>query len=388
MQHIPQQNKRYLYDQLNWDVKALCIIGDRGVGKSTLLCQRLLQQYQSVSKALYISADNIHVLSEGLLTIAKTYFARGGEALFIDEVHKYPNWSVEVKNILDIYKDRQVVLTGSSSLDLVKCKGDLSRRVSYRRLYGLSFREYCQFVLKQSLPVVTLQDIMSNHVNIVSELKIPAILKHFQDYLTFGFYPFFLEGQSDYLDKLNNMIEKVIYEDIGVIYDLKSATLVVLKKIIWLIATAGVFTPNIDNMAKELNVSRELVYSCLDYLNRAGIIHNLFPHATGMKLIRKPNKIVLNAPNAYYAINKTLKTNTAVGAIREAFFANQLGWLHKINTHQTADFIVDDQYVFEIGGPSKTKKQIKNCAQAYLALDGIEVGIDNSIPLFLFGLLY
>ncbi|MFO1257721.1 MAG: AAA family ATPase [Gammaproteobacteria bacterium] len=388
MAHTPLVFKRYLYKQLSWESQALCIIGDRGVGKSTLICQRLIEHYQKLPRALYISADNINVLANGLLNTAKTFFAQGGEALFIDEVHKYPDWSIELKNIIDIYKNRKIIFTGSSSLELAKSKADLSRRVSYKRLVGLSFREYLQFFLKSELPIFTLDEILLNHTEIVSELKLEAVLKHFQDYLCCGYYPFFLEGLGDYLEKINNMIEKVIYEDLSVIYQLKGASLVALKKIIWLIATAGIFIPNIDNMSKELRLSRDFVYDALEYLGRSGIISNIYPSGVGMKLIRKPGRIYLNNSNTYSAINGEMKLKADVGVVREIFFANQLGSFHKINTGDVGDFLIDDRYVVEIGGAGKTKKQIKQHSEAYLALDGIEIGAGNRIPLYLFGFLY
>ena len=388
MTHIPLGNKRYLYSQLNWDSRVICLIGDRGVGKSTLICQRMIEHYEKMSRGLYISADNINVLANGLLNIAKTYFAQGGEALFIDEVHKYPNWALEIKNIIDIYKDRHIIFTSSSSVDLVKSKADLSRRVVYYRLNGLSFREYLQFVLDKPLSVITLQDIIKNHVDLVQEMKLQTVLKHFQDYLRHGFYPFFMEGVDDYLGKLNNILEKVIYEDIGVIYSLKTASLVALKKMLWLIATAGCFIPNIDNMSKDLQLSRDFVYDGLEYLQRAGLISSIYANGKGMKLVRKPGRIYLNNSNMSYAIHGEFKLKADIGAVRETFFANQVSPLHQVTTSDVGDFLIDGEHIFEIGGTGKTKKQIKDSAKAHLAIDGIEIGSGNKIPLYLFGFLY
>jgi uncharacterized protein len=388
MAHVPMEYKRYLFNQLNWDAQALCIMGDRGVGKSTLICQRLIEQYQNVTRALYISADNINVLANGLLNTARAYFAQGGEALFIDEIHKYPDWSIELKNILDIYKDKKIIFTGSSSLDLVKSMAELSRRVSYKRLAGLSFREYLQFALNRPIAALSLEQILTSHTEIISDLKLNTVLKHFQVYIKNGYYPFFMEGVDDYLEKINNVLEKIIYDDIAVIYQLKGSSLAALKKIIWLIATAGSFIPNIDNMSKELKMSRDFVYSALDYLDKSGLINNIFPTGKGMKLIRKPGRIYLNNSNVYYAINGELKLKSDIGAVRETFFVNQVLGLHQINTNDAADFLIDQNYLFEVGGSGKTKKQIKQIDNAYLAVDNIEIGIGNRIPLYLFGFLY
>jgi uncharacterized protein len=387
MATVPATTRRYLYDQINWAAKAICIYGDRGVGKSTMIAQRLLDVYKTPDKALYISADNIIVSSMGLFTIAQEYFSYGGEALFIDEVHKYKNWSVELKNIIDTYKNHHVIFTGSSSLDLQKSKGDLSRRVVYYRLGGLSFREFLQLNNQIKLPVFSFEDIIKFHVKIVCELSVKSILKYFRMYLYHGYYPFYLEGIENYLSKLNNVIEKVIYEDISIIYNLKVPTTLVLKKILWLVASAKILTPNIDSIAKNLQVSREIIYNCLKYLDRAGLIHNLYPLSSGMKLVRKPGKIVLNNSNMLYAINGTLNLNTDIGAIRETFFTNQIAANYKLNTYDNGDYIVMDKYVIEVGGKNKSAKQIQGETHAYLALDDIEVGFGNKVPLYLFGFL-
>ena len=187
MATTPVSIKRYLYPEVNWKAKGLCILGDRGVGKTTLLCQDLLERYKTSDRALYLSADHIHVISHGLFNIAKAFFAHGGEALYIDEVHKYPLWSIEIKNILDTYKNCQVVFSGSSSLDLNKSKADLSRRVVYHKLRGLSFREYLLLAENIKLSPLTLSDILDNHVSIASSLSSIPILKHFKNYLAHGY---------------------------------------------------------------------------------------------------------------------------------------------------------------------------------------------------------
>lgn len=380
--------RRYLYDSINWNTQAACILGDRGVGKTTLMCQRLLEAYGTSDLALYISADNIHVTAQGLFTTAQMHFTSGGEALFIDEVHKYPNWSVEIKNILDTYKRHRIVFSASSSLDLNKSKADLSRRVVYYHLLGLSLREYVHLVTDTLLPIYSLEELLKNHVSIAEELRPLKMLKLFKHYLVHGYYPFFLEGVSEYLSKVSNVIEKVIFEDIAVIYQLRQTTLPILKKLLWLVATTDGLTPNIDNISSSLGVSREMIYNCLEYLNQSGLIHNLYPVGDGMKLIRKPGKIYLSNSNLLHAINGTLKRESGLGGVRETFFANQLGSRHKVNLHSYADFIIDETIGFEVGGRNKDNNQIKGLKSAFLAVDDVEIGFKNKIPLYLFGLLY
>jgi predicted AAA+ superfamily ATPase len=380
--------KRYLFKHINWDAKALCIHGDRGVGKTTLLCQHLLEKYKTANQALYLSADNINVTSSGIFNIARDYFNYGGKALFIDEAHKYPNWSIEIKNILDTYRNHKVIFSGSSSIDLQQSKGDLSRRVIYYKLTGLSFREYLKFSENIDSPILTLADVIKNHIEIADQFKSIQILKKFKEYLEHGYYPFFLEGEKDYLLKVNNIIEKVIFEDIAVIYNLKQTTLPILKRLLWLIATTDSFTPNVDSISKNLKVSRDIIYNCLDYLNRSGLTYGIYADAQGMKLARKPGKIYANNTNLLSAINGDLKLASKVGGIRETFFVNQVTIKHKVNLHDSGDFIIDDKFIIEVGGPGKNEHQIKSIKNAYLAIDDITIGFDKKIPLYLFGMLY
>jgi predicted AAA+ superfamily ATPase len=388
MATVPATVVRYLKDQINWNERGICIYGDRGVGKTTLLCQVLLEKYQSVQRALYLSADNIYVIAHGLFAIARDYFAHGGQALFIDEVHKYPDWSREIKNILDTYRDRQVIFSGSSTLDLKHSKADLSRRVVYHRLIGFSFREYLKTEASLNVSAVSFDEILSQHLQIAEQFRGKTILKYFQDYLAHGYYPFYLEGLDHYLSKINNIVEKIIFEDLAVVYHLKQASLTHLKRILWLIATAGCFIPNIDSISKNLGISREMVYDCLEYLYQSGLVQNLYPQAVGMKLVRKPGKIVLNNTNLFHALCGDLKMKTDLGSVRETFFINQVGSQEKIRLHDKADFLVNDRILIEVGGRGKTNQQIKDQTEAFLAVDHIEMGFGKKVPLYVFGLLY
>lgn len=388
MAHIATSFKRYLYKRINWNSQAIAIFGDRGVGKTTLMCQRLAEEYGSVERALYLSADNVNVAGIGLFKIAQSFFSMGGEALFIDEVHKYPQWSIEIKNIIDTFKKGKVVFSASSSLDLVKSKADLSRRVVYYHLHGLSFREYLNLTHNILLDTHSFEDILHHHVKIAESLGDLKVMKSFKEYLAYGYYPFFLEGVEEYLSRVNNVIEKVIFEDIAVVYNLRQTTLPVLKKLLWLVATTDGLTPNIDNISSSVGVSREVVYNCLEYLGHSGLLQNLYAAAEGMKLVRKPGKIYLNNTNLLHAINGSLKRESSMGATRETFFANQVGACQKINLHPDADFLVADRYCIEVGGKGKDFNQIKTRAEGYLVVDDLPIGFKHKIPLFLFGFLY
>lgn len=384
----PVDIKRYLYNIVNWEAQAICFIGARGVGKTTMMCQHLMEQYQTAERALYISADNITVSALSLFKIAQHYFKYGGEALYIDEVHKYDNWAQEVKNIIDTYKNKKLVISASSATELHKSKYDLSRRIVYHKLPGLSFREYLAFKQNISIEPVKINDVFMNHTAIARQFNGIPILKYFQHYLAKGYYPFFLEDEIDYYSKLNNVIEKVIYEDLASSYNLRQPTLLALKKILWLVATADVLQPNIDRISNQLGVSREIVYNTVELLNRACLTRNLYPATTGMKLIRKPAKIYMEDTNLLAAINGDYHLIKSKGALREAYFANQLSNKHQLNTDPKVDFLIDETYRVEVGGPSKDFHQLKGLSNAYIAADEIEIGFGNKIPLYVFGLLY
>ncbi len=389
VQDVPLSPHRYLYDTMQWDSRALCILGPRGVGKTTMLLQHYHEAYGDIDRCLYLSADNIHVTSAGLFATVQEYFRLGGEAVIIDEVHKYPDWSIEIKNILDTYKKKRVLLSGSSSLELARSKGDLSRRVVYHHLRGLSYREYLLFDSGIDIPVFTLEKLLRSHRTLSGELGAAGIgLKHFQEYLKHGFYPFFLEGKEDYSSKLHNIIEKVLYQDMAVVYGLRQPKIPVLKKLLWLIATSQPFVPNIDRMSRDLQTSKEYIYNYLEALETAGLIAGIPPAGTGLRMVRKPGKIFMENTNLVYALTGSLKVEANQGCVRETFFANQLQARHRTTTSPAGDFLIDDSYVFEIGGKNKTTEQIRGIEEAWLAVEGIDTGHGRRIPLHLFGFLY
>ena len=386
---VPLTFKRYLYDDVSWGSPCLCISGARGVGKTTLLLQHFQERYGDVEKCLYISADNIEVAALGLLNTAKEYFKYGGHALIIDEVHKYPGWQIELKNILDTFKDKKILFSGSSSLKLQEGKADLSRRAVYYHLKGLSFREYLELKEGIKLQGYPLKDLLTGHVKIAQgAISGMPILKHFRDYLVYGYYPFFKEGEKTYLPKVLNTIEKVLYEDIAALGNMKRSNIQALKKMLWVVATSVPFTVNIDKMSRELHLSKEYVYAYLEYLEGAGLVSSLRSDAKGYKLARKPEKLFMENTNLLFAINNYLRSESEQGMVRETFFVNQLKDITKIAPGDAGDFVVDGKYHFEVGGKGKDFKQLKGLKNAYVVADRIEIGQGNKIPLYLFGFLY
>lgn len=381
--------KRYLYEEINWKERLLGIIGARGVGKTTLILQYYKEHYDSPEDCLYVSCDNIGVLSHGLFEIAKEFFTLGGKVILLDEIHKYPNWSQELKNIYDSFPNKQIIFSGSSSLNIIKGKFDLSRRAVVYQLIGLSFREFLKVEKGLAIKRFNLEEILKDHLKISTQIVAQiSPLKYFRKYLQYGYYPFYLEGRETYAQKVNNVIEKVVYEDIPSVFPMKQSSLPILKKIIYLVSTSQPFSPNIQKISSALGVSKEYVYLYLEYLTSASLFNSLFPQGAGFRLIRKPSKIYLENPNLFYALSEKEKLAFAIGAIRECFFLNQLKKDNKVAYPKKGDFLVNDKYLFEIGGKNKTPSQIVNEKNAFLAVDGIEIGFKNKIPLYLFGFLY
>lgn len=389
LKNIPLKFKRYLYNIVDWKVRCICITGARGRGKTTMLMQYIHENYSNVEDCLYISADNVEVSADGLYKIAGEYFSYGGKALVIDEIHKYPSWQIELKNIIDTFGDKKIIISGSSSLDLKRGKADLSRRLSYYDLKGMSFREYLNIVKNISVEPVKLESILQNHVKISqSLLKHGSILKFFNEYLKYGYYPFITEGESTYLQKVLGIIEKVFYEDIATTGNLKQKSIVVLKKLLWVIAASSPFTVNIDKLSREIGISKVSIYAYLEYLEDAGLLSGIYADAKGFKFIRKPAKLFVENTNLLAALCGSLRSEGELGTLRETFFVNQLNQGHKVNSSDKGDFFVDSKYTFEIGGKDKGLKQIKGVKNSFIAADRIEIGHDTKIPLYLFGFLY
>jgi len=384
---VPRTFKRFLFHEINWEARCFGIVGARGVGKTTMLLQYYVENFSSPEECLYLSADHVLVVGYGLYRIAKEFFSFGGKGIIFDEIHKYPSWSRELKNIYDSFPDKKIVFTGSSALHILKEKADLSRRAVIYELPGLSFREFLSLVENREFNPYSLEEIISDHVHIASEIA-PAVVvrKRFKEYLQYGYYPFFMEGVSDYDSKLLNAIEKILYEDIPAVWKIKPSNVPVLKKFLWLISSSSPFEVNIEKLSREIRISKEYVYIYLEALERSGLTKMVYPLQRGYRMVRKPSKVYPNNPNLY-----SIFTGSAlppeVGSLRECFFVNQVAFKHGLRLASQGDFVVDG-HTFEVGGKGKTKRQIKDEKNAFLVLDDIEVGMGAKIPLYLFGFLY
>lgn len=377
--------KRYLYGQINWNNRLIIIKGQRGVGKTTLLLQYIKNEVPDLTKALYISLDDLYFSNNSLSDLVEQFVLNGGKNLFIDEVHRYPNWSVELKNIYDFYPELRVIATGSSSIAIEKGKADLSRRASLYHLHILSFREYISLYHNITLDKMSLAEIISNHEQKAIEInkKIKPV-ELFNQYLKYGSYPFADSNDPLFYDKLKTIVNLVIENDIPTVEDISYETRIKIKKLLYLISSAVPFKPNITELSQKVGTSRDILLKYLHLLSNAGIINLLTQSGSAGSILQKPEKIYINNPTLMLALNE----NSNTGTLRETFFMNQISVDNKVEAPKVGDFIINDSYIFEIGGKSKTRKQIVNEVNSYTALADIEYGRDKKIPIWIFGLLY
>ncbi|MFT5885629.1 MAG: putative AAA+ superfamily ATPase [Arcticibacterium sp.] len=374
--------KRYLYDEIDFEDRMIAVTGCRGVGKTTLLLQYLKEK----GTGIYFSLDHLYFATNTMLGIIENFYEKGYRTFALDEVHKYENWSRELKNIYDSYPDVKLLITSSSALDIMKGSADLSRRLDTYTLKGLSFREYLAFENIVSLPAISLEYLISNHITIAEEwvLKHP-ISKLFKAYLKKGYYPFYKETGKKYPERVRSIINQVIEVDLPPIFNIDYSSVRQIKKLLGVISEIAPFSPNIAKLASQLEIPRSRVLLFLDYLDKAGILNTLKAAQKSESALTKPDKVFLNNTN----IAEALSINESnIGTGRESFFMNVVSTRYQVSTPAKGDFMVDNTYVFEIGGKNKTTHQIYGVPNAYLAKDDIAVGSAHVIPLWLFGFLY
>ncbi len=384
--NISLEYKRSLYEEINWGNRMICIKGARGVGKTTMLKQYLKEHYLSNHTALYITLDDFWFTNHHLIDVADYHYLHGGTVLFVDEVHHYPfaSWSMELKNIYDRYPEMKVVFTGSSMLQIDNTLADLSRRCVFYDMYGMSFREYLDFNGIVGLPRISLDDLLANHVKIALEVATKTkVLPHFQDYLHYGYYPFYAEVTSSYEKVLQQIAANIIEVDMPAVEKVEYSTVVKLKRLFALIAQIVPFSVNLTELSKSVETTRQSVSKMLVLLRKSALINLLYKGKNTMGQLAKPEKIYLENPNLMYAMTP----RADIGNIRETFFANHLMRNHEVTFSGNGDFLVDGLYTFEVGGKNKKFDQVKDVSNCYLALDDIESGYGNKIPLWMFGLV-
>ena len=370
---------RNIHDTISWNDRLIAILGSRGVGKTTLVLQHI-KLHEDMDSSLFVYADDLWFSTHSLLELAGEFYKNGGKHLYIDEIHKYRNWSQEIKNIYDSYPTLKVCYTGSSILDLQKGSHDLSRRLLEYSMHGLSFREFLALKYGVNVPVHTLEQVLANKIEFPYADHRPIAL--YKEYIKTGYYPYFQE-QGYYL-RLDKTIQVILEADIPKFAELSLSVAEKLKTLLYIIAQSVPFKPNYTKIGRDLNIHRNAVSDLMVWLDKAGLINVLRDETQGISLLGKVNKIYLNNPNIAYLLSDM---EPDIGNIRETVFFSWMKATHSITASFIADFKVD-KYTFEVGGKKKGQQQIKNVADAYVVKDDIEYGYRNEIPLWAFGLLY
>lgn len=378
---------RGLMGEINWNSRLIGIKGARGIGKTTLLLQYIkLNLSHETENTLYVTLDNIWFSNHSLIDLVDYFVKRGGKNLFLDEVYKYPNWSQELKNIYDDFPMLKVVFTGSSLLEILNARADLSRRASVYYMQGLSFREYLGIETGVHLETHSLEAILKNHLQIAeaigSKLK---PLHYFENYLKTGYYPFYKEDPDWYFISLHEIINLMLEIELAQLRGVDLTYIHKIKQLLLIISESVPFVPNVSKLSEKIGINRTTLLLYLHYLEEIGLTLNLFKESGGMSKLQKPDKIFLENTNLMMALSPKFAN---VGNMRETFFANQLSNKHKISYAIQGDFLVDGIFIFEIGGKNKNTKQLKNLDNAFVAADNLEFGFNNTVPLWLFGFLY
>ncbi len=369
---------RYLYEEIDWSNRIVGIRGPRGAGKTTLMLQHIKLDLRP-DEVLYVNADDIYFGDHRLVDLAGQAVQRGISYLFIDEIHKYKDWSKELKLIYDYYSELKVVFSGSSVLDLNKGASDLSRRAVMYHLYGLSFREYLEMFHGMKLPVFTIDDIVA-HKPEAAKIKTPLV--YFAEYLRRGYYPF--SKDSSYDEKLRQIVSQTLESDIPLFADMPASMGRKLKRLLAIIAKSVPFKPNMSKLAELVGVSRNNMPGYLDYVEDAGMIAQLADDTGGIRGLGKVEKIYLDNTNLVYAL---AEGDINVGNVRETFFLNQTRVRNTVRASRLSDFTIDRR-TFEVGGKSKGMRQIEQAEEGYVVKDDIEYAAGNVLPLWWFGLSY
>ena len=381
---VTSEFHRYLFNKINYSNRLIAILGARGTGKTTMLLQ-IAHKFKE-KESLYIALDDLFFTDNNLYDLAEEFYKTGGELLLLDEVHKYPQWSREIKLIYDDFPGLNVIFTSSSVLDIYKGESDLSRRAVNYHLKELSFREYLELFEKIKLPSLVLEDILQNHKDIAKEMIIKfKPIKHLRNYYQTGVYPYYFEPKEEYYQALINTVNLILEIDIQSVKGIEYTNIAKLKRLLYVLAVNVPFTPNISKLSEKININRNLLIEALRMLEKAELIQTCIKTNKSISYLNKPDKIWLHNTNLNFAI---AEESVNEGTLRETFFLQHVSVAHNVRLPEKGDFLLNKKYTFEIGGKNKTQSQIAGIKEGYLVKDNIEMGVNNIIPLWLFGLLY
>ena len=379
---------RELMTKIHWDNRLFAIRGSRGVGKTTLMLQYIKLNYTPGSReVLYCALDSIYFSNHTLLDLAEKFYLQGGKHLFLDEVHKYPAWSKELKEVYDLYPSLRVVFSGSSLLNILNADADLSRRCLPYNMFGLSFREFLMFYKNIQFPVISLQEVLQGASDICREVNERCRpVQMFKEYLQDGYYPFFTGNREDYYMNIENVVNLILEQEMPLLCGVDPAYIRKLKALLGILASSVPYEVDITKLAGIIGLTRNSVITYLQNLNRAELLKLLYSDLASVKKMQKPDKIYLQNPNLLYAI---ASTSVQIGTARETFAVNQLAVNHEVEYGRTqGDFVVDRKYTFEIGGADKTFKQIADLPDSFVLADDIEYATGKKLPLWIVGMTY
>lgn len=384
---VPVAWRRYLAGEIPWNERLIGIMGARGVGKTTLILQHASLDLPLDQTVLYVSCDEIVFAEHTLYALAKTFAQHGGRHLLLDEIHRYSaDWSREIKLIHDNLPELFVVFSGSSILQLQIGSADLSRRALLFELSGLSYREFLQFQLDLNLPILALNDLVGHHTQFAQEICEQVLpLAHFDEYLKYGYCPYYFDSKETYMQRLKATVNTALSLDLLDGLAVPGGNLPTIRKLLAVLAQSVPFKPNISKLSERIGLSRNTLLTYLNYLQDLKLTRHLFADSVGVSKLQKPDKILLHHPNLHYALAYQSIPN--IGAVRESFFVNQLANKVPVEYSRVGDFRANN-FLFEVGVPNKRRKQLQGDSMGLTVVDGIEVGISQRIPLWLFGFLY
>lgn len=378
---------REMMDTINWEKQLVAIRGSRGVGKTTLMRQYVKQKYGvNAGEALYCVMDSMYFTNHALLDLADRFHQMGGKHLFLDEVHRYPTWSREIKEIVDLYPDLKITFTGSSLIQILNADADLSRRVLSYTMKGLSFREFLQFYKGIRLPKYALDDVLSHYDDICNEVnKLCRPQSLFEEYLRVGYFPFFDGNEEEYYSRIENVIDFVVEQELPLFCGIEPSNTRKIKAMIQYLADSHPFELNIAKLSARLELNKQTVLSYINSLGRAELLQLLYSDSKTITRLQKPDKIYLHNPNMFYALGYGDK----IGTIRECFFVNQISVNHTVEYGKAqGDFLIDGKITVEVGGKDKTFEQVADLPNSYILADRMEFAVGKKLPLWLAGMVY
>lgn len=378
--------RRYLFGQIHWQSRLIGILGARGTGKTTLLLQYLNETSDGAPAGVYLSLDDLYFSAHNLSETVSELYKSGARRIALDEVHKYPRWSQELKMLCDRYPELQIVFSGSSIIDISRQQHDLSRRAVMYQLHGLSYREYLGLRHNIVIQPQALTDLLSRGKEVTAGFD-PSFrpLQHFGHYLQFGFYPFFLEEEVTYMIRLNQVVRTIVEYDMAEMegFDVRNSRKIL--QLLSLLSTSVPFRPNISKLSEKISISRTTLLSYLHLLEQAQLISMMHAAGKSTSMLQKPEKILINNPNLMFMLSRG---EPDAGSVRESFALQQLRVKHQVSYPAKGDFLVDDTFTLETGGPGKGRQQLQGTENAFVVSDRLEYPTANRIPLWMLGLLY